>query len=148
MAERRREPVVRIRTAGAEDEARCRALLEAAGLAPEAQLTWLAVRDASPDEVNDLLVAGGAHGRAVARERLGQLVGWLIDREGDVEGRARNVRSLVERTLADTGLASRWAPRGDDALLAAARALHARILAESAPFVSWEEFTAAFCAPR
>jgi hypothetical protein len=140
--------VVRVRCADAEDERRCRAALERLGLAPEAQLTWLAVRGASPDLVNEALVAAGARGRVVVRERIGQLVGWLIDREGDLEGRARNVRSLVERVLADGGLKERYAPVADGPLLAAARALHHRILAEGAPFFSWDEFVDAFCVAR
>jgi hypothetical protein len=148
---KRKEPVVRIHFADAADEARCRRALERLGLVVEAQLipmAGLAVRDASPDEVNEALVAGGARGRTVARERIGQLVGWLIDREGDLEGRVRNVRSLVERVLSDSGLKERWAPRDDAALLAAARALHERIQAEGAPFVSWDAFVDAFCVAR
>jgi hypothetical protein len=143
--------VVRIRCADAADEARCRAALERLGLSPEAQLipmAGLVVRDASPDDVNEALVAAGARGRAVARERIGQLVGWLIDREGELDGRVRNVRSLVERVLSDAGLKERWTPRDDDALLAAARALHERIQAEGAPFVSWDAFVDAFCVAR
>jgi hypothetical protein len=151
MSERRREPVVRIRCTGPEDEARCRRALEARGLAVEAQLipiSGLAVRDASPDEVNDVLVAAGAHGRAVARERIGQLVGWLLDRGGDVDGRARNVKALVERVIGDSGVKERWAPKDDAALVAAARALHERLVAEGAPFVSWDAFVDAFCVAR
>jgi hypothetical protein len=142
------EPLVRIRCAGPEDDARCRAALAAAGYAPEASLTWLVVRDADPDAVNEALVAGGAHGRVVARERVGQLVGWLIDRQGDVAARARNVRSLVERALGDTGLDRRYAPKPDAALVAAAAALYERVVAESAPFVSWDDVVTAFCDPR
>jgi hypothetical protein len=151
MTERRREPVVRIRCAGPEDEARCRRALEARGLAVEAQLipmSGLAVRDASPDEVNDLLVAAGAHGRTVARERIGQLVGWLLDREGDLDGRARNVKALVERVIGDSGVKDRWAPKDDAALVAAARVLHEQLIAEGAPFVSWDAFVDAFCVAR
>ena len=148
MSERRAEPVVRIRCGGADDEARCRRALAARGLSPEASLSWLVVRDAHPDDVNELIVAAGARGRVVVRERIGQLVGWLIDREGDLAGRARNVRSLVERTLADAGLASRYLPRPDEELLAAATSLHRRIVAEAAPFVTWDDFVGAFCARR
>ena len=144
----RREPVVRIRCASPEDERRCRRALEAAGLAPESSLTWLVVRDADPDEVNRILVAGGALGRAAAREAIGRLIGWLIDREGALDGRARNVKALVERVLADAGLASRYAPLPDDALLAAARALYRQLLAEGAPFLPWERFLALFCQER
>jgi hypothetical protein len=148
MSEPRVEPIVRVRCAGPADEERCRRALEARGLAPEASLTWLVVRNAPPDEVNEVLVAAGAHGRVVARERIGQLVGWLIDREGRLEGRARNVRSLVERVVGDAGLQGRYVPKGEEALLAAAAALHARIVAETAPFISWDAFVDAFCDSR
>jgi hypothetical protein len=148
MAEPRVEPLVRVRCAGPGDEELCRRALEARDLAPEASLTWIVVRNAAPDEVNEALVAAGAHGRVVARERIGQLIGWLIDREGRLEGRARNVRSLVERVVGDAGLQGRYAAKGDEALLAAAAALHARIVAESAPFVPWDAFVDAFCDPR
>src|SRR5690349_1323288 len=143
-----REPVVRIRCLSPEDEARCRQVLGAAGLAPESSLTWLVVRDADPDAVNRLLVAGGAHGRTVVRESIGKLVGWLIDRQGALEGRARNVRSLVERTLADGGYAGRYAAREDAALMVAAAALHRKLMDEGAPFVSWERFLELFCVER
>ena len=142
------EPVVRIRCPSPADEARCCAIMSAAGLAPEASLTWLVVRDAHPDVVNRLLVEGGAHGRTVVRESIGKLIGWLIDREGALEGRARNVKSLVERTLADGGLAGRYAPRDDAALVAAAQALYRQLMAEGAPFVSWERFLELFCVER
>jgi hypothetical protein len=148
MADERVEPVVRIRCAGPDDEARCRRALAAAGLAPEASLSWLVVRAAHPDQVNVLLVSAGAHGRVVVRERLGQLVGWLLDREGRLAGRERNVRSLVERVIADGGLSARYAPKDDPALLAAAAALYDRLVAETAPFVSWDEFVDAFCVAR
>ena len=142
-----REPLVRIRCASPEDEARCRRLLEAAGHAPESSLTWLVVRDADPDEVNGLLVAGGAVGRVAVREQIGKLIGWVIDRQGALEGRSRNVKSLVERVLTGGGLAQRYAPKPDPALLAAARELHERIMAGGAPFVAWEDFVAMFCEP-
>jgi hypothetical protein len=145
MSSRRPEPVVRLRPTGDGDDARCRRALEARGLAAEPSLTWLVVRDASPDDVNDALVEGGARGRVVVRERIGQLVGWLLDRQGALDGRARNVRSLVERILGDGGLAGRYAPRDDAALLAAAAALYERILAEGAPFLGWDAFVDAFC---
>lgn len=148
MGERCVEPVVRIRCAGPEDEARCRRALEEKGLVPATSLSWLVVRDAGPDEVNELLVAAGAHGRVVVREKIGQLVGWLIDREGNLAGRERNIRSLVERILGDGGLATRYAPKDDPALAAAAAALYAHLVAETAPFVPWEAFVDAFCAAR
>lgn len=139
------EPLVRVRCASPEDEARCRGLLGAAGYAPESSLTWVVVRDASPDDVNRLLVAGGALGRVVVREHIGKLIGWLIDRQGALDGRARNVKSLVERVLAAGGLAQRYAPKDDAALVGAARALYERLMAEGAPFVSWQEFVDLFC---
>ncbi len=139
---------MRIRVRAPDDEARCVRALAARGLAAERSLTWLVVRDADPDAVNEALAAGGALSRPVARERVGQLVGWLLDREGDVEGRARNVRSLVERTVSEAGLGARYAPRGDEALLAAARELHAWLVATAAGFVSWERFVELFCMER
>jgi hypothetical protein len=141
--------VVRIRCPSPADEARCRRILGAAGLAPETSLTWLVVRDAHPDAVNRLLVEGGALGRTVVRESIGKLIGWLIDRQGALEGRARNVRSLVERTLADGGYAGRYtAAREDAALVAAAGALHRQLMSEGAPFLSWERFLELFCVDK
>ena len=147
MTDARREPVVRIRCAE-DDEPRCRAALERAGYAPERSLTWLVVREASPDQVNEALVAGGAHSRTAVRERIGKLVGWVLDHGGEVKGRAVNVRTLVSRVLEDGGLAARYAPRDDEALLAGARALHAYLMESGAGLVSWERFLAWFCAER
>ena len=144
----RTEPVVRIRCRSPEDEARSRRILQAAGLAPEESLTWLVVRDAHPDAVNLLLVEGGALGRTIVREDIGKLVGWLIDRQGALAGRARNVKSLVERTLANAGLAQRYAPRPDDELTASAEALNRTLMAEGAPLVTWDRFLELFCVPR
>src|SRR5690349_2307261 len=110
------EPVVRIRCASSDDEARCRRVLAAAGLQPENSLTWLVVRSADPDAVNELLVGGGAQGRVVVREQIGKLLGWLIDRQGELEGRARNVKALVERVIGDGGLTQRYLPKDDPAL--------------------------------
>jgi hypothetical protein len=141
------EPLVRIRCTSPEDEGRCRRLLEAAGHSPEASLTWLVVREADPDDVNRLLVAGGAVGRVVVREQIGKLIGWVIDRQGDLEGRSRNVKSLVERVLSGGGLAQRYAPKPEPTLVAAARQLQERIMAEGAPFVAWADFLALFCDP-
>jgi hypothetical protein len=144
----RTEPVVRIRCRSPEDAVRSRRILEAAGLAPEESLTWLVVRDAHPDAVNLLLVEGGALGRTIVREDIGKLVGWLIDRQGVLAGRARNVKSLVERTLANAGLAQRYAPRPDDELMASALALYRTLMAEGAPLVTWDRFLELFCVPR
>ena len=148
MTVAQREPLVRIRCPTPDDEAHCRRLLEAAAYAPESSLTWLVVRDAHPDEVNRLLVAGGAAGRVAVREQIGKLIGWLIDREGALEGRSRNVKSLVERVLAAGGLAQRYAPQPDAALVASAQRLYERLMAEGASFVSWDDFLALFCDPR
>lgn len=148
MASPRQEPVVRIRCPSPEDAARCRRILAAAGLAPEESLTWLVVRDAEPDAVNALLVAGGALGRTAVRQAIGKLVGWLIDRQGALEGRERNVKSLVERALADGGLAQRYAPRPDEALRAAAEALYRSLMAEGAPMLAWDRFVELFCVER
>ncbi len=142
-----REPVVRIRCASPEDEARCRAVLQRAGLPPEASLTWLVMRDADPDEVNRLLVAGGARGRVVVREAIGKLIGWIIDRQGALEGRSRNVKNLVERVLSDGGLAQRHRVRPETELLASAQELYRWMMAEGAPFLTWERFLALFCTP-
>jgi hypothetical protein len=143
-----REPVVRIRPASPEDGARCRASLARAGFAVEESLTWLVVRDADPDEVNRALVAGGALGRVAVREAVGKLVGWLIDRQGALDGRARNVKALVERVLSDGGLAHRYAPRDDEALLAAAREEYERLMATGAGLLSWARFVERFCLPH
>jgi hypothetical protein len=120
----------------------------AAGSSPETSLTWLVVRDADPDEVNRLLVRAGALGRVVVREAIGKLIGWLIDRQGALAGRGRNVKSLVERVLSDGGVAGRYAPRSEEECLASAQALHARIMAEGAPFLSWGDFLSLFARAR
>jgi len=142
------EPVVRIRCPSPEDAAGARALLGAAGLAAEEQLTWLAVRDADPDAVNEVLVAGGALGRAVAREQVGRLLGYLVDRQGDLAGRGPNLHQIVSRGLAEAGLSARYRPRPEPELLHAAAALHEQLVAGGGGFVAWERFVTAFCAPR
>lgn len=140
----RKEPVVRIRC-GPEEEARCRAALARAGLEAERSLTWLVVRDASPDAVNEALASGGAAARAAVRVRIGQLLGWLVDKGGEVEGRGVNVAALVGRVLEDGGLASRYRPRPEPALVAAAREVHEHLMATGAGFLSWDRFVDAFC---
>lgn len=142
------EPVVRIRTPTPEDAARCRAALASAGLAAEESLTWLLVRDGSPDAVNEILVAGGALGRTVGREQVGKLVGFLIDHGADLGTKGPQLGQLVRRTLSDTGLSGRYAPRPEPALVEAARALHERLMATAGGFVSWDEFVAGFCEVR
>ena len=141
------EPVVRIRSPSPEDEARCRALLEKAGLAPESQLTWLAVRDADPDRVNDLLVEGGAVGRVAAREQIGKLIGFVIDHGPGLEARAGSLRSNVARVLSTAGLGARWAPRPEEEMGQAGAALHEYLMETRGGFVSWERFTGLFCRP-
>jgi len=141
------EPVVRIRSPSPEDEARCRALLEKAGLAPESQLTWLAVRDADPDRVNDLLVEGGAVGRVAAREQIGKLIGFVIDHGPGLEARAGSLRSNVARVLSTAGLGARWAPRPEEEMGQAGAALHEFLMETRGGFVSWERFTGLFCRP-
>jgi hypothetical protein len=118
------EPVVRIRCPSPEDEARCRAVLQRAGLVPETQLTWLAVRDADPDRVNDLLVEGGAAGRVAAREQVGKLIGFVIDHGPALDARAGSLRATVTRILSTAGLTARWSPRPEEEMGGAGAALH------------------------
>ena len=141
-----REPVVRIRCSP-DEEARVRAALARAGLEAERSLTWLLVRDADPDAVNEALAAGGADPRVAVRVRIGQLVGWVIDREGKLDGRAANVQALVSRVLEEGGLAHRHRPKDAASLLAGAAELHEHLMATGAGFVSWERFVALFCDP-
>lgn len=148
MSEPAVESVVRIRCASPADAERCRAVLRDAGLAPEDSLTWLVVRGADPDAVNAALVEGGAHGRVVIRESIGKLVGWLLDRQGDLGGRERNVRSLVERVVSDAGLKDRYAPRDDATLLAQAAAIYEQLMANGAEMVTWREFVERFLVLR
>ncbi len=141
------EPVVRIRCPP-EVEARCLAALSRAGFQAERSLTWLVVRDASPDEVNDALAAGGAVPRAAVRVRIGQLVGWLLDRQGAFQGRGANLTALVSRVLEEGGLASRYRARPEPALLAAAAELYEHLMVTGAGFVSWDRFVEGFCEER
>ena len=141
------EPLVRIRCPSPEEEGRARAVLEAAGWRPERSLTWLVVREADPDAVNQALVDGGAAARVAAREQLGKLLGWLLDRQGDLGGREVNVRNLCARVLSEAGLAGRHALKDEAALVEAARALTEQLLATGAGFVSWERFLFLFCRP-
>ena len=141
-----REPVVRIRCTP-EEEARARAALARAGFAAERSLTWLVVRDADPDAVNEALAAGGADPRVAVRVRVGQLVGWLLDRQGRIDGRGANVQALVSRVLEEGGLTARHRPKPAPALLAGAAALYEDLMATGAGPVSWERFLALFCDP-
>ncbi|MFY3745646.1 hypothetical protein ACOQFB_17175 [Anaeromyxobacter sp. Red801] len=140
----RTEPVVRIRCPP-EEEARCLAALQRAGYAAERSLTWVVVRDAAPDAVNEALAAGGAGVRVAVRERIGQLVGWLIDRQGKLEGRAVNVQALVRRVLEDGGLTARYAPRPLPELLEPATRTYEALMASGAAQVTWDRFVEAFC---
>ena len=139
------EPVVRIRCPSPEDEARCRSVLQKAGLVPETQLTWLAVRDADPDRVNDLLVEGGAAGRVAAREQVGKLIGFVIDHGPSLDARAGSLRATVTRILSTAGLTARWSPRPEEEMGGAGAALHEYLMETRGGFVSWERFTGLFC---
>jgi len=139
------EPVVRIRCPTPEEEERSRAILERAGLHPEQQLTWLVVRDADPDRVNEALVAGGALARVAAREQVGKLIGFVLDHGGALAGRESSLRNNVARVLSSAGLERRWRPRAVGELVAAAAALHEYLMSSGAGFVSWERFLDLFC---
>ncbi len=139
------EPIVRIRCPSPEDEVRCRTLLAKAGLVPESQLTWLAVRDADPDRVNDLLVAGGAVGRVAAREQIGKLIGFVIDHGPLLDARAGSLRATVARVIGTAGLGARWTPRNEEEMGRAGAELHEYLMESRGGFVSWERFTALFC---
>lgn len=141
------EPVVRIRC-DPEDEPRCRAALARAGFEAERSLTWLVVRDAPPDAVNEALAAGGARPRTAVRVRIGQLLGWLLDREGKVAGRGVNLTALVSRVLEEGGLAARYRPRPEPALLAAAAEAYEHLMATGAALLPWDRFVALFCERR
>jgi hypothetical protein len=142
-----KEPVVRVRCPTPEDEARCRAALEGAGLSPESQLTWLAVRDADPDAVNEMLVEAGVAGRVAVREQVGKLLGFVLDHGPDLAARAGSLRANVARALSAGGLERRWAPRPDAELAAEASDLHRQLMRTRGAFVPWEEFTRRFCRP-
>jgi len=141
------EPIVRIRCPGPEDEARAFEALRRAGLRAERSLTWLLVRDADPDAVNEALAAGGALARVAAREQIGRLIGWLIDRQGELAGREINVRNLCARVLSESGLATRHALKDEAALVEGAGALYRQLIETGAGFVAWERFLELFCRP-
>lgn len=143
----RNEPAVRIRC-DPEEEARCRAALSRAGFQAERSLSWLVVRDASPDLVNEALVTGGAVPRVAVRARIGQLIGWLLDKEGKIENRGVNVAALVSRVIEEGGLAARYRPRTEPELLRAAGALYEHLVASGAGFLSWDRFVTDFCEER
>lgn len=141
------EPVVRIRCSP-EEEARARAALERAGYAPERSLLHLVVRDADPDAVNEALAAGGAAVRVAVRERLGALLGWLLDHGGRTEGHEAALERLVRRVIEDGGLGTRWAPRDEAGLREAAAALHEHLLATGGGPVTWRDFVERCCVAR
>jgi hypothetical protein len=140
-----KEPIVRLRCRTPEEEARCRGILSAAGYEPETALTWLFVRDASPDAVNETLVAGGAFARVAVREQIARLVAYLIDRQGRLEDRGMNLRNLAGRVLEEGGLTGRWGLKDDGSLVSAAQALYEHLMATAASFVTWERFLELFC---
>jgi hypothetical protein len=143
----RREPTVRIRCKP-DDEARAFAALARAGHAPERSLTWLIVRAADPDAVNEALVVGGATVRVAVREGIGRLVGWLLDREGKLEGRLQNVKTLARRVLEDGALLERYALRDDATLLAAAATVYEQLMATGGAMITWDRFLALFCVEK
>ncbi len=106
------------------------------------------MRDASPDAVNEALAAGGARARAAVRARIGQLLGWLLDHEGRVTGRGANLTALVSRVLEEGGLAARYRPRPEAALLAAAAEAYEHLMATGAALLPWDRFVALFCEER
>jgi hypothetical protein len=142
---RMNEPHVRIRCKSPEETARCQDILTRAGFAPELSLTWLVVRDAHPDAVNEALVKGGAIARVAARDQLGKLIGYLLDRQGRLSDRASNLKHLTVGVIEDAGLRERYRPKGPDALVAGALALYEQLMATQGGFVSWERFLELFC---
>lgn len=139
----RPEPTVRIRS-NPDDEARALAALARAGYAAERSLTWIVVRDADPDAVNEALAAGGATVRVAIREGIGRLVGWLLDREGKLDGRLPNVKTLARRVLEDGGLEERYALREDAALLPAAATVYEELMATGGGMITWDRFLELF----
>ena len=123
-------------------------MLSRAGFSPERSLTWLVVRDASPDAVNDALAAGGAEPRAAVRVRIGQLLGWLLDRQGAIQGRGANLTALVSRVLDEGGLSARYRPQPEAVLLSRAAGVYEHLMATGAAFVSWDRFVDLFCEER
>lgn len=139
--------MVRIRCTP-EQEGRTRSALGARQFEAERSLTWLVVRNADPDAVNEALAAGGAPTRVAVRERVGALLGWILDHAGRVEGREAALERQVARVLEEGGLATRYAPRDAASLRSAAAVLHERLLSTGAGFVPWEDFIEACCQVR
>jgi hypothetical protein len=136
------EPVVRIRCTP-EDEGRTRDALVKGDLQAERSLLHLVVRDRDPDQVNEVLAAGGAPTRVVVRERIGALLGWLLDHGGRVAGHEAALERLVRRVVEEGGLGARYAVRDPAALARAAAALHEHLLATGAGLVTWRAFVEA-----
>jgi hypothetical protein len=128
-----------------EQEARARAALQARGLQAERSLTWLVVREADPDAVNEALASGGAPVRVAVRERIGALLAWVLDHGGRAEGHEAALERLVRRVLEEGGLAARYAPREPAALCTAAADLHERLMSSGAALVTWPAFVEACC---
>ena len=147
MSEPLVEPVVRIRCSP-EDEGRTRDALVKGELAAERSLLYLVVRDRDPDQVNEALAAGGAPARAVVRERIGALLGWLIDHGGQVAGHEAALERLVRRVVDEGGLTARYGIRDGPALARAAAVLHEHLMASGAGLVSWRAFVEACLVPR
>jgi len=141
------EPVVRIRCSP-EDEGRTRDALVKGGLEAERSLLHLVVRDRDPDQVNEALAAGGAPARAVVRERIGALLGWLIDHAGATAGHEAALERLACRVVEEGGLAARYALRDPAALARAAAAMHEHLLATGAALVTWRAFVEGCCERR
>lgn len=141
------EPVVRIRCSP-EDEGRTRDALIKGELEAERSLLYLVVRDRDPDQVNEALAAGGAPTRAVVRERIGALLGWLLDHGGRVAGHEAALERLVRRVVEEGGLSSRYGVRDAPALAGAAARLHEHLMESGAGLVTWRAFVAACLVPR
>jgi len=139
--------VVRVRCAP-EDEARTRAALSKAGMEAERSLLHLVVRHRDPDQVNEALVAGGAASRVVVRERIGALLGWLLDHGGETAGHEAALSRLARRVVEEGGLSARYDVRGDAALARAAAGLHEHLLATGAALLTWRAFVEACCDRR
>jgi len=136
------EPVVRIRCSP-EDEGRTRDALVKGGLEVERSLLHLVVRHRDPDQVNEALAAGGAPARAVVRERIGALLGWLLDHGGETAGHEAALERLVRRVVEEGGLSARYGVRDAASLARAAAALHEHLMATGAGLVTWRAFAEA-----
>jgi hypothetical protein len=82
------------------------------------------------------------------RVRIGQLLGWLLDREGRLAGRGANLTALVSRVIEEGGLGARYRPRPEPALVAAAAETWEHLMDTGAAFLPWDRFVALFCEER